>query len=167
VLEAGVGADLVVQLAQRNDEDARDLVGVGLELRHGIEPSDDRSHDVAADVGRERIELAEDLDRVGIERDLLVRLAQRRGSGARVAGVDRSPRERDLTFVARKGLGSKREDKRGLGPPHHRDQHGRRARPLNGYALRLVRAQSRGQLASEVFGHRSHRSLGLSHLIHR
>ncbi len=67
---------------------------VRLERKIGRDDADDRCYDVAGH-GAVRLECADHFDRCGIEQDLLLRLAQRRGDRV-FARIDPSAGESDL-----------------------------------------------------------------------
>ncbi len=119
--------DVVVaeQLRDRDIEDAHDLRSVGVELGPGVEQPDEGSEHEAGRDGGETVELSDDVDVVGIEADLFVRLTQR-GVAQRAVPLrfELPTGKGDLAAVRRHGLGPFGEDDPGLAARFEdRDQH--------------------------------------------
>ena len=95
---------------ERELEHVGDLGVRDLPLEARLDQADERIDGVVGDERRGRRQRADDLDRVGRQPDLLVRLAQRGGGEVGVLGVAAAAGERDLAGVALEVVAALGED---------------------------------------------------------
>jgi hypothetical protein len=134
-----------VALAQRAQRELQHLGDLGLGRQPGLSRLDEPHEGVDGVVGgdgRRRLQGAEELDAAGIEADLLLRLAQRRGAQVGVLGVLAAAGERDLAGVAPEVVAPPgQDDVRLVADEEERNQDGRVGAAVDVEGRRLDRVE--------------------------